>query len=271
MIFPDSSHQSMPVNRFKRALAAGDTVYGMWHSLSGGYATEVLAGAGFDWLLVDTEHSPNDLETVLTTLQIIAAYPQTSAVVRLAVNDMILIKRYLDIGVQTLLLPQINTAQEARDAVAYTRYPPQGVRGVGGTNRATRFGRVRRYAPEAAEEICLLVQAETEQALENLEEIAAVDGIDGVFIGPADLHASMGYPGEKRRPEIMKMIERGLERIGRAGKAPGIILTGVAEDEPRWRNGGARFIAVDSDIRLLARATDSLASEYVKNRAAEDR
>ena len=189
----------LPKNHFKRALAEGKVLYGLWNSLSGSYAVEAVAGAGFDWLMIDTEHSPNDLETVLRNLQVLAAYP-TEAVVRVPWNDMVTIKRYLDLGVQTLLIPQVNTAEEARAAVSYTRYPQIGLRGVGGTTRATRFGRVKNYAQRAHEEICVLVQVESQQALENIEAIAAVEGVDGMFIGPADLHASLGYVGETRNP-----------------------------------------------------------------------
>src|SRR5690349_21407878 len=185
----------LPRNRFKAALKAGQAQIGLWSSLSSNYTVEVIAGAGFDWILLDMEHSPNDLESLLAQLQAAAPYP-THPVVRVPWNDMVAIKRVLDVGAQALLVPYVSTADEARAAVSHTRYPPAGGRGVAGTTRATRFGRIKDYARRAHEEICLLVQVETQAALDNIEAICKVDGIDGVFIGPADLHASMGHTGE---------------------------------------------------------------------------
>ncbi|MGH8742540.1 MAG: HpcH/HpaI aldolase family protein, partial [Burkholderiales bacterium] len=176
----------LPQNAFKRALKAQQPQIGLWSSLSSNYTVEVIAGAGFDWLLLDSEHSPNDLENLLTQLQAAAPYP-THSVVRVPWNDMVTIKRVLDIGAQSLLVPYVSTAGEAQSAVSYTRYPPAGLRGVAGTTRATRFGRVKDYARRAPEEICLLVQVETQAALDNIEAICRIEGIDGVFIGPADL------------------------------------------------------------------------------------
>src|SRR5437667_5356197 len=181
----------LPVNIFKRELKAGNVQIGLWCSLSNHYATEVVAGAGFDWLLLDTEHSPNELDMVLTQLQATAPYP-TTPVVRVPWNDMVNIKRVLDIGAQSLLIPYVCSAEEAKAAVAATRYPPAGVRGVAGTTRATRFGRVKDYAKRAHEELCVLVQIETQTGLDHLEKIAAVEGVDGVFIGPDELHGSLG-------------------------------------------------------------------------------
>jgi len=176
-----------PVNRFKAALADGRPQVGLWSVLANAYTTEIVAGAGFDWLMLDAEHAPNDVSSILAQLQATQASP-TSIVVRPAWNDTVLIKRYLDLGAQTLLIPYVQTAEEAARAVAATRYPPDGVRGVGGsTVRATRFGRIGNYAREAAAQLCVLVQIETRMGLDNLEAIAAVPGVDGVFIGPADL------------------------------------------------------------------------------------
>ena len=187
----------LPVNRFKHALRAGTSQIGLWCSLSSHYSVEVVAGAGFDWLLLDTEHSPNDLESLLTQLQAAAPYP-SSPVVRVPWNDTVTIKRVLDIGAQSLLIPYVQNADEARAAVAALRYPPAGVRGVAGSTRATRFGRIKDYAKRAHEELCLLVQLETRDALQHVEAIGAIEGIDGVFIGPADLHASMDMPAKSR-------------------------------------------------------------------------
>jgi len=248
-------------NEFKRALAEGRPQFGLWTSLSGGYAVEAVAGAGLHWLMFDTEHSPNDLETILASLQVAAAYP-TQAVVRVPSNDRVTIKRILDIGAQTLLIPQVNTADDARAAVASTRYPPHGERGVGGTTRATRFGRVKGYATKAHEEICVIVQLESRLALDNLEAIAAVDGVDALFIGPADLHASMGHPGETRHPQIVPLIDDAIARIRKTGKACGTILTGDPADVERWLGMGVLFVAVGSDLGLLARGADALAARY---------
>ncbi len=250
----------LPVNTFKRALKANKVQIGLWCSLSHHYATELVAGAGFDWLLLDTEHSPNDLESVLQQLQAAAPYP-TNAVVRVPWNDMVTIKRYLDAGAQSLLIPYVQNAEEAKAAVAYTRYPPAGVRGVAGVTRATRFGRVKDYAKRAQEELCVLVQVETQQALDNIEKIAAVEGVDGVFIGPADLHASLGYTGETNNPKVMPVIDDAIRRIRKAGKAPGI-LTGVEADARRWLECGGLFVAVGADTGILARGTEALAAKF---------
>jgi 4-hydroxy-2-oxoheptanedioate aldolase len=252
----------LPVNTFKRALKAGKPQIGLWCSLSSHYAIELVAGSGFDWLLLDTEHSPNDLESVLTQLQAVAPYP-THPVVRVPWNDMVTIKRFLDIGAQSILIPYVQNEQEAKNAVAYTRYPPAGVRGVAGGTRATRFGRVKDYARRAAEEICVLVQVETQTALDNLEKIAAVEGVDGVFIGPADLHASLGYPGETANPKVMPIIDDTIRRIRKAGKAPGI-LTGVEADARRWLDCGGQFVAVGVDTGVLARETEKLAAKFTR-------
>lgn len=250
----------LPQNPFKRALKAGKPQIGLWSSLSSNYSVEVIAGAGFDWILLDTEHSPNDLESLVTQLQAAGAYP-THPVVRVAWNDMVTIKRVLDIGAQTLLVPYVSTAEEAAAAVSYTRYPPQGVRGVAGTTRASRFGRVKDYARRAHEEICVLVQAETQQSMDNLESIAAVEGVDGVFIGPADLHASLGYLGEIANPKVVPLIEEALRRIRKAGKAPGILTTNE-EQAKRQLGLGALFVAVGADVGILARGAEALAARF---------
>jgi len=250
----------LPVNHFKRGMKAGKAQIGLWSSLSSHYSVEVIAGSGFDWLLLDTEHSPNDLENVLTQLQAASAYPGT-AIVRPAWNDMVLIKRFLDIGVQTLLIPYVQTPQEAADAVAYTRYPPRGVRGVAGTTRATRFGRVKDYLKRVEEELCVLVQVETRLGLDNLDAIAATDGIDGVFIGPADLSAGLGHLGNIPHPEVQTAIEDAIRRIRKAGKAPGI-LAPVEADARRYLDQGCLFVAVGADIGLLARESEKLCAKF---------
>lgn len=250
----------LPQNRFKRAIRAGKPQIGLWSTLSSSYTVEVVAGAGFDWLLLDTEHSPVDIENLLTQLQAAAPYA-SHPIVRIPWNDMVTVKRVLDIGAQTLLVPYVQNVEEARNAVAHTRYPPAGVRGVAGTTRATRFGRVKDYAKRAHEEICVLVQVETESALKNIEAICALDGIDGVFIGPADLHASLGHAGETANPKVKPMIDEAIRRIRKAGKAPGILTPNEA-DARHWLECGALFVAVGSDAGILARGADALAAKF---------
>src|SRR6266581_3691378 len=250
----------LPQNRFKRALVSGRPQIGLWSSLSSPYTVEVIAGAGFDWLLLDMEHSPNDLESLLAQLQAAAPYG-THPVVRVPWNDMVTIKRVLDIGAQSLLVPYVSSAQEAAAAVSYTRYPPGGVRGVAGTTRATRFGRIKDYARRAHEEICLLVQVETEQALQSIEAICAVDGVDGVFIGPADLHASLGHTGEIANPKVKPLIDDAIRRIRKFGKAPGILTPNEA-DARHWLECGALFVAVGADVGILARGAEALAAKF---------
>ena len=250
----------LPANNFKRALKANRLQIGLWCSLSSHYAIELVAGSGFDWLLLDTEHSPNDLESVLTQLQAAAPY-STHPVVRVPWNDMVTIKRVLDVGAQSLLIPYVSTAEEARAAVSYTRYPPAGVRGVAGTTRATRFGRIKDYAKRAHEEICVLVQVETQGALDNIEAICAVDGVDGVFIGPADLHASLGYTGEIANPAVKPLIDEAIRRIRKKNKAPGILTPNEA-DAKHWLGCGALFVAVGADVGILARGAEALAAKF---------
>ena len=250
----------LPVNTFKRALKEGERQIGLWSSLASHYSVELLAASGFDWLLFDTEHSPNELDMVFTQLQAIAPYP-THPVVRVPWNDMVMIKRFLDIGAQSLLIPYVQSAEEARNAVAFTRYPPEGVRGIAGSVRANRFGRVKDYHKRAHEELCVLVQIETQSGIDNLDEITAVDGVDGVFIGPADLHASLGYRGETANPKVKPVIDDAIRRIRKAGKAPGI-LTGVEADARHWLELGCQFVAVGSDTVILARETQNLATKF---------
>ena len=250
----------LPRNRFKRALHDGKPQIGLWSSLASHYTVEVIAGAGFDWILLDSEHSPNDLESLLNQLQAAAAY-ETHSVVRVPWNDMVTIKRVLDIGAQSLLVPYVSTRAEAEHAVSYTRYPPAGLRGVAGTTRATRFGRIKDYAKRAHEEICVLLQVETQAALDSIEAICAVEGVDGVFIGPADLHASLGYPGEIANPKVKPLIDDAIRRIRKAGKAPGILTPNEA-DARHWLECGALFVAVGADVGILARGAEALAAKF---------
>jgi 4-hydroxy-2-oxoheptanedioate aldolase len=250
----------LPLNAFKRELHAGRVQFGLWSTLASSYAVEILAGSGFDWLLIDMEHSPTDVASLLSQLQAVAAYP-AHPIVRLPSNDMVTTKRVLDVGVQTLLVPHVSTAGEARDAVAFTRYAPAGERGVGGTTRATRFGRVKEYALRAHEEICVLPMVESLEGMKNIEAICAVDGVDGVFIGPGDLSAAMGRPGDSGHPEVLAMIEQGMSRIRRAGKAAGYMSTAEA-DVRRMVTAGALFCGVGMDAALLAKAADALSAKF---------
>jgi 4-hydroxy-2-oxoheptanedioate aldolase len=250
----------LPRNTFKHALAAGEPQIGLWLSLSSNYSAEVCAGSGFDWLLLDTEHSPNEIDMVLGQLQAIAPYP-SHAVVRVAWNDPVIVKRTLDVGAQTLLFPFVQDAAEAARAVAATRYPPRGIRGVAGTTRATRFGRVKDYAKRAHEETCVLVQVETQEAVDAIEAIAKVDGVDGIFIGPADYHASLGHTGETANPAVLPKIDDAIRRIRAAGKAPGI-LTPDEKLARRYLELGALFVAVGADVGLLARGSEALAAKF---------
>ncbi|MGZ5072106.1 MAG: aldolase/citrate lyase family protein [Usitatibacter sp.] len=251
----------LPLNNFKRAILAGRQQIGLWVSLASSYSAEIVAGSGFDWLLVDGEHSPNDPTTVLPQLQAIAAYPTTNAIVRPAWNDKVLIKRYLDIGVQTLLVPYVQSEEEARAAVAATRFPGEGVRGVAGVTRASRYGRVSHYANRAHEEICVLVQIETRDGLENLEKIARVEGVDGVFIGPADLAAGLGHLGNQQHPDVQSAIQDAIKRIRACGKPAGILATDEASTR-RYIEWGTTFTAVGLASMVLARETEKLAAKF---------
>ena len=250
----------LPKNTFKSALKSGRAQIGLWSSLSSNYTVEVIAGAGFDWILLDSEHSPADLENLLGQLQAAAPYP-SHAVVRVPWNDMVTIKRTLDVGAQSLLIPYVSTPEEARAAVSYTRYPPAGVRGVAGTTRATRFGRIKDYAKRAHEEICVLVQIETQQGLDNLEKIAAVEGVDGVFIGPGDLSAGLGHLNDAAHPEVQSAIADAIKRIKACGKAAGI-LTPDEKQARRYIELGTVFTAVGSDQGLLARGSEALLARF---------
>lgn len=256
---------SLPPNPFKRALAQGQPQFGLWAALADAYVTELLATAGFDWLLIDNEHAPNDVRSTLAQLQAAAAYP-SHPVVRPVRSDAALIKQLLDIGAQTLLLPMIDTPAQAADAVAATRYPPQGIRGVGSAlARASRWNRIPDYLNTAAEELCVLVQVETVQGMQNLPSIAAVDGVDGVFFGPADLSASMGLLGKPGDPSVREAIRHGIRTVRSAGKAAGVLAPdpAIAAD---YLEAGATFVAVGTDTGLLSRAAADLAAAY-KNTA----
>lgn len=247
-------------NQFKQALHRRALSIGLWSTLCSNIAVEVLAHAGFDWLLLDTEHSPNELPDLVTQLQAMGR-STTTPVVRAAWNDTVLIKRILDIGVQSVLLPYVQSADEARRAVAAVRYPPRGVRGVSAGSRASNYGRIKDYLQKADEQICLLVQVETRAALEQLEAIAGVDGVDGVFIGPADLSASLGHLGEPQHADTQQALQDAGARLRKLGKAAGILAV-VEADARRYIDWGYNFVAVGIDTALLARSADALAKSF---------
>jgi 4-hydroxy-2-oxoheptanedioate aldolase len=251
---------TLPVNAFKRALAEGRTQIGLWTSLGTGTAAEILSGAGFDWLLIDTEHSPTELPMVLDQLRAIEGSGVTP-IVRPAWNDAVIIKRLLDLGVQSLLVPYVQSAEEARRAVAATRYPPQGFRGVAVVHRANRYGRVKDYHVQANREMCVLVQIETRRALAELEAIAAVDGVDGLVIGPSDLAGDLGYLGNNRHPEAVAVFADACARARKAGKPIGI-LAPVEEDARRYLEMGFTYVAVGSDIGVLRNAAEQLRARF---------
>ena len=253
-----------PVNPFKKALQEKRAQIGLWMGLADHYCAEICAGAGFDWLLIDGEHSPNDLRSVLQQAQAIAAYPGSHPIARVPVGHghvgTALIKQYLDLGIQTLLVPMVDTAEQAAALVNAMRYPPQGIRGMGGA-RASRWGRYPNYAQEANAQVCLLVQAETRTALDNLDAIVATEGVDGVFIGPADLSASLGHVGNPGHTEVQTAIDDAIRRIVKGGKAAGILTTDDALAR-HYLELGATFVAVGLDNNLLARATSQLAAKF---------
>jgi len=247
-------------NPFKQALKSGRLQIGLWHSLSSHLVVEVLADSGFDWIALDTEHAPNELPMVLEELQAMTG-GTAHAVVRPAWNDPVIIKRLLDVGAQSLLIPYVETEEEARRAVMSVRYPPEGFRGFAGQARASRYGRIKGYHAAANAEICLLVQVETKRGLENLEQIAKVEGVDGVFVGPGDLSAALGYLGQPDHPEVVKVIDDTIQRIKDAGSAPGI-LSGDPELAQHYIERGCLFAAVGTDVGLLARGADQLAAKF---------
>lgn len=251
----------LPVNPFKAALQDQDHQLGLWLTIGGNTVAEMLAGAGFDWVLVDCEHSAIETVEVLPALQALAANPEVAAIVRPAGNDAVLIKRVLDMGAQTLLIPFVETKEQAEAAVSAMRYGPRGIRGMAGMTRATRYGKVENYFTTAERELCLVLQVETVAGLGSLEEIAGTDGVDAVFFGPADLSASMGYPGEVSHPEVVAAIEDGLARLQKIG-VPGGVMALQPEEAKRYAEKGSRFTAVGVDLVLLADALRDLRAAF---------
>lgn len=251
----------LPVNLFKAALRDRRRQLGIWNTIGGNSVPELLGGAGFDWVLVDCEHAAIEAVEVLPALQAIGQNPEVSAVVRPAANDPVLFKRLLDMGAQSLLVPYIETQEEAAAAVAATRYGPQGIRGMAGMTRATRYGKVADYFTTASQEICLVLQVETLRGIENLEAIAQTDGVDGIFIGPADLSASMGLVGQMEHPDVVAVIDAALARLGALGVPAGVMALDP-DVARRYLAGGADFVAVGVDLVMLAQAVDALRGQF---------
>jgi 4-hydroxy-2-oxoheptanedioate aldolase len=250
----------MPRNALKHGLAAGKPQIGLWNSLANNIVGEIIAGCGFDWILIDTEHSPTEVPDIFSQLQAMAVGTATP-VVRPAWNDPVLIKRILDVGATSILVPFVQNAEEAKKAVAATRYPPAGIRGVATSTRASRFMRIKDYLRKANDEICVLVQVETRTALDNLESIAAVEGVDGVFIGPSDLAAALGHLGNPGHPDVQAAISDAVKRLKARKKAAGI-LTSAEADAKRYLAEGYTFVAVGTDVGLLARNAEALAAKF---------
>jgi 4-hydroxy-2-oxoheptanedioate aldolase len=253
-----------PDATFRDALAGADRpLVGMWVCSGSPLVAELCAGAGLDWLLIDAEHSPNGLESVLAQLQGVHGYP-VQVMVRPPVNDTVLIKQYLDLGVQNLLVPMVNSVEDAEAAVAATRYPPHGVRGVGSAlARASRWNRIPDYLARAAETVSLTVQIESEAAVAAVEEILAVDGVDGIFLGPSDLAASMGVLGQQEHAEVRAAVEHCLAAAKAAGKPAGVNAFNPATARS-YLAAGAEFVLVGADVAILARGSEALAAEYIR-------
>jgi 4-hydroxy-2-oxoheptanedioate aldolase len=250
-----------PTNPFKRALSQGKTLLGCWLDLADAYSAELMGNTGFDWLVIDAEHGPNDLRSILAQLQALEASP-SHPVVRVPVGETYILKQVLDAGAQTILVPMVDSAEQARQLVRDVTYPPNGVRGVGyGVSRAGRFSTIPDYGTTADAQICLLVQVENRAGLAALDDILKVDGIDGVFIGPADLAADMGHMGNAQHPDVQAAIMDALRRIDASGRAAGILST--RDDMTRDAlAAGARFVAVGADVLILSQGARALSKRW---------
>lgn len=257
-----------PSNTFKQALKDGKVQVGLWQALANAYTVEISAGAGYDWLLLDAEHAPNDIPLLVSQLQAMKG-TASHAVIRPPIGETWIIKQLLDIGTQTLLVPMVESREQAEALVKAVRYPPHGVRGVGAAlARASNFNRIPDYLQTANEEVCLLLQVESRAGLAALEDIASTEGVDGVFIGPADLAADMGYLGKPGAPEVQAEVEKALRLIQSHGKAAGILI-GDLSLAKRYVEIGATFVAIGNDVTLLANATSRLLADFKVAEAAK--
>lgn len=258
---PWAALMELPKNIFKAQLASGETQYGLWLGIPDNNAAEIVAGAGFDWLVIDGEHAAFDLRAMLAHLQAMAPYP-VAPIIRAVDGDPALLKQLLDIGAQTLLIPMVDDADSAAELVQAVRYPPEGIRGVGTSlARAARWNAVPGYLQHANEQICLIVQAESVTALENISAIADVDGVDAVFIGPSDLAASMGYVGNPGHPEVTRSIEAGIKAVRAAGKQAGLLALDPAMAR-HFIKLGASFVGVGVDTLILGNGARALAKSF---------
>lgn len=250
-----------PANKMKTALTKDDRIIGCWLGFGDAYAAELMGTCGFDWLVVDGEHAPNDIRSIMSQLQALET-SSSHPVVRLPCDETWMIKQALDVGAQTLLIPMVESAEQAERIVAASRYAPDGMRGMGAAlARATRFSQIDDYVTTANQEIAIIVQVETERGMEALSEIAAVDGVDGVFIGPADLSADMGFPGNPDAPEVVIAMERAVHLINAQDKPAGTLATS-ADTTQRYIDMGYHFIAVGIDVTLLAQTARSLSQKW---------
>lgn len=246
----------MQTNAFKQGLRAGEVQLGLWLSLCSNYAADIVADIGYDWLLLDMEHAPSGVPVVLQQLQALAHWGSTP-IVRPAWNDQVMVKRLLDLGAPGLLFPMVQSADEARAAVAACRYPPGGLRGVGGPVRANRYGRDTDYDGQVEQETCILVQVETREALDRIDEIAAVDGVDGVFFGPSDISASLGMLGRITDEVLWQEISKAARKVQAQGKPVGTI-TPTQDLTERVLDEGFLFVALSSDHMILAQGAEAL-------------
>lgn len=250
-----------PHNPFKQALKDGKVQFGCWLGLANAYTAEIMGTAGFDWLLIDGEHSPNDLRSTVAQLQALEA-SESHAIVRVPIGETYMMKQMLDAGAQTILVPMVDSAEQARQLVRDVTYPPHGDRGVGySLTRASRFSQIADYGTTADAQVCLLVQVENKKGIAALDDILALDGIDGVFIGPADLAADMGHMGNALHEDVQAVIMDALRRIRAAGKAPGILSTHDPMTEAALE-AGAQFVAVGADVLLLTRSAQALSAKW---------
>ena len=249
-----------PKNTFKQALKDGKKLIGFWMSLGNPYTAEACACAGYDFLTFDGEHAPIDVPIFLSMLQAVAPY-RTPVVVRPPVGETYMIKQLLDMGAQNILIPIVETAEQAKRLVEAVRYPPRGVRGVAGATRAARFGTTTDYLQTADEEICLMLQVETRKGFDNFDEILAVEGYDGVFIGPSDTAAALGHLGNPMHPDVQTFIDECIVRIVQAGKAPGSLMANEAAAR-RYIDLGAQFTSVGTDLGILTSGVQGLADRF---------
>ena len=254
---------NMPRNAFKQAIANGQRQLGLWSGLASPIAAEIIAGAGFDWIVIDGEHGPNDISTLLPQLQAMRG-GTAEPVFRVPWNDMVIIKRAMDVGARTLLVPFVQNVEEALRAVAATRYPPLGIRGVSVAPRANDYGRIQNYHRNAHLDTCVLVQIETRAALEEIESVAKVEGVDGIFIGPSDLAADFGHLGNPKQADVQTALKDAAARIRAGGKAAGILTVSLDDVESLF-GMGYNFVAVGSDVGLLARTAEHVASRFKKS------